>query len=122
MLPPSDHTATPAGFRRNAWLASIGTGGWVRSESMAAFVGIRSQRPLRPDARVQVPTIGWQLLSCLRRVTQLSPFPLPNQSASLRRLPQVPLPSPHRHGSEGVASRLKNLDLHPASYTWWRKC
>jgi hypothetical protein len=31
------------------------------------------------------------------------------QSANLRRLPQVPLPSPHRNGSEGVASRLKNL-------------
>src|SRR6202041_2125984 len=75
----------------------------------------RRQRPQRPDARVQVPPIGWRLLSCLRRVTQLSPFPLPNQSASLRRLPQVPLPSPHRNGSEGVASCLKNLDLHPAS-------
>src|SRR5271154_1792098 len=58
----------------------------------------RRQRPLRSDARVQVPPIGWRLLSCLRRVTQLSPFPLPNQSASLRRLPQVPLPSPHCNG------------------------
>ena len=48
-------------------------------------------------------------MSCLRRVTQLPPFPLPNQSASLRRLPQVPLPSPHRNGSESVGSRLKNL-------------
>jgi hypothetical protein len=43
MLPPSDHTATPAGFRRNARLASIGTGGWFRSESMAGFIGIRIQ-------------------------------------------------------------------------------
>jgi uncharacterized membrane protein YtjA (UPF0391 family) len=42
MSPPSDHATTPAGFRRNAWLASIGTGGWFRSESMAGFVGIRS--------------------------------------------------------------------------------
>ena len=41
MIPPSDHTATPAGFRRNAWLASIGTGGWFASESMVGFVGIR---------------------------------------------------------------------------------
>jgi transposase-like protein len=80
------------------------------------------KRPLRPDARVQVPTIGWRLLSCLRRVAQLSPFPLPNQSASLRRLPQVPLPSPHRNGFEGVGSRLKNHGLHPASYTCWRGC
>ena len=44
MLPPSDQTAAPAGFRRNAWLASIGTGGWFRSESMAGFVGIRRHR------------------------------------------------------------------------------
>src|ERR1700760_340632 len=44
MSPPSDHATTPAGFRRNAWLASIGTGGWFRSESMAGFVGIRSAR------------------------------------------------------------------------------
>jgi hypothetical protein len=43
MIPPSDHPATPAGFRRNAWLASIGTGGWFASESMAGFVGIRSR-------------------------------------------------------------------------------
>ena len=42
MIPPSDHTATPAGFRRNAWLASIGTGGWFASESMAGFAGIRT--------------------------------------------------------------------------------
>jgi transposase len=35
--------------------------------------------------------------------------------------PQVPLPSPHRNGSESVASRLKNLDLHPASHTCWRE-
>ena|SRR5690242_10323244 len=41
MKSPSDRTATPAGFRRNAWLASIGTGGWFASESVAGFVGIR---------------------------------------------------------------------------------
>ena len=47
MLSPSDHTATLAGFRRNAWLASIGIGGWFRSELMAGFVGIHSDfRPL----------------------------------------------------------------------------
>jgi len=40
MSPPSDHTATPAGFRRNAWLVSIGTDGWLGLESMAVFVGI----------------------------------------------------------------------------------
>src|SRR6185437_6989580 len=45
MSPPSDHTATPAGFHRNAWLASIGIGGWFRSESMADFVGIRTHVP-----------------------------------------------------------------------------
>jgi hypothetical protein len=44
MLPPSDHAADPAGFRRNAWLASIGITGWFRSESMAGFVGIRRRR------------------------------------------------------------------------------
>jgi putative transposase len=43
------------------------------------------------------------------------------QSANLRRLPQVPLPWPHRNGSEGVASRLKNLVLHRASYTCWHE-
>jgi len=42
MLPPSDYTVTPAGFRRNAWLACLGIGGWFRSESMAGFVGIRN--------------------------------------------------------------------------------
>jgi len=42
MNPPSDRTATPAGFPRNARLVSIGTGGWLRSESMADFVGIRT--------------------------------------------------------------------------------
>jgi hypothetical protein len=42
MKSPSDRTAAPAGFRRNAWLASIGTGGWFTSESVAGFVGIRS--------------------------------------------------------------------------------
>src|SRR5690242_18103007 len=41
MKSPSDRTATPAGFPRNAWLASIGTGGWLASESVAGFVGIR---------------------------------------------------------------------------------
>jgi hypothetical protein len=42
-VPPSDYTVTPAGFRRNAWLASIGTGGWFRSESMAGIAGIRNK-------------------------------------------------------------------------------
>jgi hypothetical protein len=42
MTPSSDRTAALAGFRRNAWLASIGTGGWFASESMADFVGIRN--------------------------------------------------------------------------------
>jgi hypothetical protein len=36
-------------------------------------------------------------------------------------LPQVPLPSPHRNGFECVASRLKNLVLHRASYTCWHE-
>jgi putative transposase len=37
-------------------------------------------------------------------------------------LRHLPLPSPHCNGSEGVASRLRNLGLHPASYTCWREC
>jgi transposase-like protein len=67
------------------------------------------QRPLRPDARIQVLTIGWRLLSCLRRVTQLPPFSLPNQPARHRRLPQVPLPASNRNGFESVGSRLRYL-------------
>src|SRR4051794_3806961 len=42
MKSPSDRTATPAGFHRNAWPASIGTGGRLASESVAGFVGMRS--------------------------------------------------------------------------------
>src|SRR6185436_14906953 len=54
MKSPSDRTATPAGFHRNAWLASIGTGGWFASESVAGFVGIRKPMAARLDpAHVQ---------------------------------------------------------------------
>jgi hypothetical protein len=49
MFTPSDHTATPAGLRRNARLASIGTGGWFASESMAGFVGIRTLEHVQSD-------------------------------------------------------------------------
>jgi putative transposase len=42
-----------------------------------------------------------------------------DQSASVRRLPQISLPSPHRNGFECVGSRVKNLVLHRASYTCW---
>jgi hypothetical protein len=30
MIPPSDHTATPAGFNRNRRLVCIGINGWLR--------------------------------------------------------------------------------------------
>jgi IS1 family transposase len=43
MVSPSELTTTPAGLRRNAWLASIGTGGWLASESVAGFVGTRTR-------------------------------------------------------------------------------
>src|SRR5919112_200011 len=42
MNPPSDQPPPPAGFHRNARLASIGTGGWLASESVAGFVGMRT--------------------------------------------------------------------------------
>ena len=38
----ANRTATPAGFHRNARLVCLGIGGWLRSESAAGFVGIRT--------------------------------------------------------------------------------
>jgi hypothetical protein len=55
MVSPSELTTTPAGLRRNAWLASIGTGGWLASESVAGFVGTRSEHG--HCGMVAVPTI-----------------------------------------------------------------
>ena len=48
MQTPSDRTTTLAGLRRNTRLTSIGTGGWLRSESMADFVGIRTLETIAP--------------------------------------------------------------------------
>jgi hypothetical protein len=77
--------------------------------------------PIRSYAWVQMSTIGARILLCLRHIAQFPPFPLPSQSACLRRLPQVPVPPLYRNGSEYAAGRLKNLAHRPAGHTCWRE-
>src|SRR4051812_16437561 len=65
MVPPSGLTATPAGLRRNTRLASIGTGGWFASESVAGFVGMR-RRIVRVRSLPGMSTYG-DKFGCHRR-------------------------------------------------------
>src|SRR3954466_5992526 len=68
MKSPSDRTATPAGFRRNAWLASIGTGGWFASESVAGFVGIRNVTQAK-QARDEIERIRADVQTAAERLS-----------------------------------------------------
>src|SRR5215203_5634447 len=63
MNPSANRTATPAGFHRNARLVCFGTGGWLRSESVAGFVGIRIL------AAIETTPEGKPVRLKLRRVT-----------------------------------------------------
>ena len=113
MVPPSDYTVTPAGFRRNAWLASIGTGGWFRSESMAGIAGIRtpegilimSATPRR--ARRATPRSAGQHHPCRRR--SAPPHRQARPRSPARQTPCVaPLP-PERLRSRSERSRALPL-------------
>jgi len=74
---------------------------------------IAASKILWSDSRVQLPMVGWRILSPLDELRSFS-VPAPDQSTSLRRLPEVPLPSLHRNDFEAVGSCLKNLVLHRA--------
>jgi hypothetical protein len=39
----------PGWLRRNHRLASVGTGGWFQSESLAVFIGVRIEGPMTDD-------------------------------------------------------------------------
>jgi putative transposase len=71
------HDSYPRAIRTTLG-AGVRHRGQSLSQQSAGARSSRRQRPLRSDARVQVPTIGRPLLSRLRRVAQFPPFSLPN--------------------------------------------
>jgi hypothetical protein len=51
-------TSLPGWDHRNARLASFGTDGWFRSESMAAIFGMRKQQANAPRLPVSRDSVG----------------------------------------------------------------
>jgi hypothetical protein len=67
MSPSANRTATPAGINRNARLASLGSGGWLRLESPADFVGIRKMEAATAQTAFFGPRRWRRRWNCARR-------------------------------------------------------
>src|SRR3712207_7007353 len=101
MSPSANRTATPAGVSRNARLASLGSGGWLRLESPADFVGIRTANE---HAVLVLDRAGWHRARKLVVPSNVTLVWLPPYSPQLNPVERVWLFLRERH----LSHRLLN--------------
>lgn len=92
-------------------------------EQPAGAGSSRHQRPISVHAGLQMPQISIPVLPGLRRTAQLPPLSLPPQPVRSRRLPQTPIPPPHRDGAGHPGSRVTGhrRTSESTGYTCWRE-